>query len=257
MGRKTATFFTILIASLAIAHQIGIPLPSPSTGLNRTTLSIFLVQSLICYFSRLPATAIVEHPEKLKGDVDGSLTAELLEERIYNIQAVICSTVSIVSGGLVIAKICCPDGLWNSPPDSAIPLIMLSGMGEFFFAMGCGACSYIGHKKRWEDARTADSPFPKCVVQISATMDQRRNGRRRPEKQQLIASICNRSRHVIDSATKPSSLLDCLTRMIMIRRFCVSRGSPRLLISIVGASSAFQSSGQFTVILRADTSSRG
>jgi hypothetical protein len=141
MGRKVTTFLTILIASLAIAHQLGITLPSPRTGLNRTTLSIFLVQFLICYFSRIPAAKIAEHPEKLKGDIDGTLTAEVLADRIRNVQAVICCTVSIASGGLIIAKICCPNGIWTSPPDYAIPLLMITGMGEFFFAMGSAFCS--------------------------------------------------------------------------------------------------------------------
>lgn len=141
MGRKFATFSTILVASLAIAHQLGITLPSPKTGLNRTTLAIFLAQTLICYFSRFPAAAIAEQPDKLKGDLDGSLTAEMLEDRIHNVQAVICCTVSIAFGGLVIAKVCCPDGIWTSPPDHTIPLIMITGMGEFFFAVGSGFCA--------------------------------------------------------------------------------------------------------------------
>jgi hypothetical protein len=140
MGRKIVTFFTILVASLAIAHQLGITLPSPETGLNRTSLSIFLGQFLICYFSRLPARAIVSPPSRLKGDIDGSLTAELRDDHTSHIQAVICSTVTIASGALVIAKLCCPDGVWIKAPEPVQPLLIFTAVSEFIFASCSALC---------------------------------------------------------------------------------------------------------------------
>ena len=140
MGRNIATFVAILIASLAIARQLGITLPSPRTGLNQTSIAIFLGQFTICYFSRFIAELIVERPERLQGDVDGSLTAGLLNDRTKTIQGIIGATVSIASGGLVIAKICCPDGIWSSPPEYAIPLVIGTAVSEFIVAGSMVVC---------------------------------------------------------------------------------------------------------------------
>ena len=135
MGRNFATLVAILIASLAIAHQLGITLPSLRTGLDRTSIAIFLGQFTICYFSRFIAELTVERPERLQGDVDGSLTAGLLNDRTRDIQGTIGATVSIASGGLVIAKVCCPDGVWSNPPDYAIPLVILTAVSELIVAL--------------------------------------------------------------------------------------------------------------------------